>query len=309
MKGKPALVLAAVTILWGSTFVVTKDLMRDTPPLAYLALRFALGAATLGLVLMLTRSRTGRTRVDSAMFTNGIVLALLNSSGLLLQVIGQAYTTASKSSFITSVSVPLTPVCALALYRARPTKPQKVAVVLATLGLGLLTYPGGQARYNPGDLCTFGCAVVFAFTIVEMTRRSPGRDALAFASVQVGSAALFFAVLGVGAQLLARVWHTPILVLEARPLSLSPQLVLEIVYMGVVCTAVTFAAQTWAMARMTATAAAIVFALEPVFATLMAISLWGSAEWPSARGSVGAALVLIAVAVAEIRLPGPRQVE
>jgi drug/metabolite transporter (DMT)-like permease len=72
------------------------------------------------------------------------------------------------------------------------------------------------------------------------------------------------------------------------------------VYMAIACTVVTFGLQTWAMARMSATHAAIVFALEPVFATVMAIGWDGSAEWPGARGATGAAIVMIAVTVSEV---------
>jgi drug/metabolite transporter (DMT)-like permease len=70
--------------------------------------------------------------------------------------------------------------------------------------------------------------------------------------------------------------------------------------MALFCTVLTFGAQTWAMARMSATHAAIVFALEPVFATVMAIGWDGSAECPSARGAAGACIVMVAVAVSEL---------
>ena len=65
---------------------------------------------------------------------------------------------------------------------------------------------------------------------------------------------------------------------------------------------VTFVGQTWAMARMTATHAAVVFALEPVFATVIALVYDGSGEWLGTRGAIGGALVMLAVAVSEIRL-------
>jgi drug/metabolite transporter (DMT)-like permease len=75
----------------------------------------------------------------------------------------------------------------------------------------------------------------------------------------------------------------------------------------VVCTAVTFAAQTWALARMNATHAAVVFALEPVFASALALALVGAAEWPGNRGAAGAALVMAALAVSEIRRAVPER--
>jgi hypothetical protein len=43
-----------------------------------------------------------------------------------------------------------------------------------------------------------------------------------------------------------------------------------------------------------------VFALEPVFATMMAIGWEGSAEWPGGRGAAGMCLVMLAVAVSEL---------
>src|SRR5205814_10413314 len=36
---RPEAVLVGVTVLWGSTFVVTKDVVRGAPPLTWLALR------------------------------------------------------------------------------------------------------------------------------------------------------------------------------------------------------------------------------------------------------------------------------
>ena len=55
-----------------------------------------------------------------------MILGVLNSLGLVLQVFGQVYTTASKSAFITSLNTPLVPLVAFALYRTRPSKPQLV---------------------------------------------------------------------------------------------------------------------------------------------------------------------------------------
>ena len=292
---RPELVLVGVTVLWASTFVVTKDLLRDTAPLPFLATRFALAA----LLLLALYGR----RIRRATLRDGAVLGLLNSSGLILQVFGQAYTTASKSAFITSLNTPLTPLVGLLLYGTKPTRPRLIAVVLATVGLMLLTWPGAGARWNDGDLLTIGCATLYAFTIVQIARRSPGHDVMALTAVQVAMGAVLFAgCLGAARLAIASInpAHLPALLqLELRPFQLHDRILVELVYMALVCTAVTFAGQTWAMARMSATHAAVVFALEPVFATLMAIGVDGSAEWPGARGAIGALLVMLAVLVSE----------
>jgi drug/metabolite transporter (DMT)-like permease len=235
-----------------------------------------------------------------------VVLGLLNSSGLLLQVFGQAYTSASKSAFVTSLNTPLVPVVGLLLYGARPTRPKLAAVCLATAGVALLTWPGAGARWNDGDLLTVGCAVLYALTIVEIARRAPRHDPMLLTVVQVATAFLLFATcFGLVRLIFAHVplAHLPeMLRLEARPFAVSPRGWAAILYMAVICTVFTFAGQTWALGRMSATHAAVIFALEPVFATVMAITIDGSGEWPGPRGATGAVLVMMAVLVSEIRL-------
>ena len=297
---KPELILVGVTILWGSTFAVTKSIVHDAPPLVYLTFRFGLGAALMAVFYFRKMPRSRRAIVD------GTVLGLLNSAGLVLQVFGQVYTSASKSAFITSLNTPLVPLVGYFFYRGRPTRPQLAAVAIATAGLFLLTFPGWGARWNRGDLLTVGCALWYSFTILEIARRTPHHDAITLTIVQLISAALFFCALTFAAHTVIAM--TPpaslpdFLLLEARPLHPDPRLLSEGLYMAVVCTMITFSAQTWAMARMTATHAAVIFALEPVFATVIALAYTGAGEWPGARGATGAVLVLIAVAVSEIRL-------
>ena len=101
-------------MLWGSTFIVTKDIVRDAPPMLY-------------LVVPLRHRGAGDARRSTAegararqLIIDGVILGLLNSLGLVLQVLGQVYTTASKSAFITSLNTPLVPLVAFVLYRTRP---------------------------------------------------------------------------------------------------------------------------------------------------------------------------------------------
>lgn len=306
---RPELVLVGVTVLWGSTFIVTKDIVREAPPLLYLVFRFGVAAL---VMLALDGRRLRRELRRRQLVVDGMVLGILNSLGLVLQVIGQAFTTASKSAFITSLNTPLVPLVSYGLYRLRPSPPQLVAVALASVGLALLTYPAGGARWNAGDLYTVVCALFYAFTIVQIARRAPRHDARPLTAVQIATATATFCCALALTKLCIHTISPAALPdfarLEARPLILTRKLIVEGLYLAIGCTVVTFGLQTWAMARMSATHAAIVFALEPVFATLMAIGWEGSAEWPGARGAGGAAVVMIAVAVSELpRRPNRRR--
>jgi drug/metabolite transporter (DMT)-like permease len=277
---RPEVLLALVTFFWGSTFIVTKDIVRGAPPLAYLVIRF--GGAAVVMLLVVPRA----LRPSRRLLADTALLGFLQALGLVLQVFAQVYTTASKAAFVTALAV------------------QAVAVLLASVGLVLLTYPEGGAQWNRGDLYAAACAVVYALVIVETARRVRGADATAFAALQTAAAALTFALALVAARALLQtvpVAALPAVIqLESRHLILDGKLVGQLTYMSLVCTVATFFAQTWAMGRMAATHAAVVFALEPVFATGLATAIEGASEWPGARGAIGAALVLSGVVASEL---------
>ncbi|MGB8510622.1 MAG: DMT family transporter, partial [Pyrinomonadaceae bacterium] len=79
------------------------------------------------------------------------------------------------------------------------------------------------------------------------------------------------------------------------------------VYLALAATVVTFLLWTWGQARMSATHAAIIFSLEPVFATVFAVLVRGRGEWPGGRANIGAALILAGVIVSELRLSAKRR--
>src|SRR5437588_10186657 len=109
---RPELVLVGVTVLWGSTFIITKDIVREAPPMLYLVFRFGIAA----LVMLAIYGRQIKKELGNRqLLVDGFVLGLLNSLGLVLQVLGQVFTTASKSAFITSLNTPLVPLVSYGL--------------------------------------------------------------------------------------------------------------------------------------------------------------------------------------------------
>jgi drug/metabolite transporter (DMT)-like permease len=284
--------LVVVTAIWGSTFVVNELVLKDTPPLLFLALRYGLAAAVL-VLLARGRPRTPGLLRDSAFL--GFLLAF----GIGCQLAGQLFTTASKAAFITGLSVPLTPVAGWLLHRQVPSGSNLAGLVLAAGGFGLMSWPTGAKGLDPGDLLIFVTAVVYAIFIVELGFASPRHDVRAYSAGQI-----VFAFVGV---LLARLLVTPFLGrpeayfgAEARPLAFTPKLLLAVLWMGIVASVVTSLVQTWAQARMPAVHAAVIFALEPVFTALFAAVTLG--ERLSAREAWGGGLVLLGIVVSELRI-------
>lgn len=285
------LALVFVTALWGSTFVVNRLVLDSAPPLGFLTLRFGIGGLLLA-ALAWKRPMTPRLMRDS------VVIGFLLALGIGLQITGQLFTTASKAAFVTGLSVPLTPLVELAVTRKLPSRENLLGLLVAVAGFTLMTFPKDASGVNAGDLLILGTALVYAVIIVRVAQAAPRHDVRLFAAGQIAWAGVF---VGMGRLLLTPFLGrgNAFLVAEARAIPLTTQIVLSVAWMAVVATVVTFLVQTWAQARMSATHAAILYALEPVFTAAFAAAMLG--ERMAGREIAGGALVLLGILVSELR--------
>ncbi len=283
------LTLAVVTAIWGTTFIVNRLVLENAPPLLFLTLRFSVAAAVLAF-LARGRPVTPGVRRDGALV--GVLLGL----SIGCQLVGQLFTSASKTAFITGLSVPLTPVVAFLVARKVPSPGNLAGLLLAGLGFGVFAWPVEATKVEPGDFLVLVTAVTYAWIIFYVGESAPRHDARRYAAGQI-----FWAAATVGAVRLAVTPFLPgsgaILVAEARPLPLTLGFAAAILWMALVATVVTFIAQTWAQARMTAVHAAILFALEPVWTACFSWIVLG--ERMSGRETWGAALILAGIVVSE----------
>ncbi len=290
-------VLIGVTIVWGSSFVVVKNAFEASPPLQFLFWRFLIALAILAPVLIFRRRTPGLWR-------DGLVVGLLLAAGMGLQVLGIPRTTASKAGFLTGLSVVLTPFAAYLRSRKIPSLENAAGFALAAAGFLLLTFPAEGGPVGRGDVLVFGCGVVFAFYIVELSERSGRQDAVWLTAVQL---ATVVAVAGVASLLLRApaLSHLPEAVAESRPVVWEGTFLWSVLYLGSLGTVGTFFSQTWAQRAMSATHAAIIFALEPVVAALF--GAWLLHDRLGGRGIVGGALVLAGIVVSELRIVRSRE--
>jgi drug/metabolite transporter (DMT)-like permease len=286
-------VLAGVTAIWGSTFVVNRlVVMGDAPPFLFLVLRFSLAAVVL-LLLARGRPRTPGLLVDS------LAVGGLTALGIGLQLAGQVYTTASKAAFITGLSVPLTAPVAFLVTRKRPGAANLAGLALATAGFGVLAAPRDLSGVNVGDLLVLGTAVAYAYIIVRLSEAGGRHDVRWFAAGQTVSAAIVVLVMRLAVQpFLGR--PGAFFQAEACPLVMDARLAGFLLWMSLAATVVTFLLMTWAQGRMSATHAAVIYALEPVFAALLAAPILG--ERLSGRELWGGAFVLAGILVSELPL-------
>ncbi|HWS52645.1 MAG TPA: DMT family transporter [Pyrinomonadaceae bacterium] len=290
--------ILVTTVIWGSTFAVARDILDHWPPLAYLALR--LGLATLVFAALFPRQLA---RAGGAAWRAGAALGLLIGVGFLGQTAGLLYTTPAKSAFITGLTTPLVPFVAFLLTRARPSRENMIGVVLASLGGALILAPAGAEGFNTGDLVTLSTTLLFATHITLLGRFARRFDARQLSVLQIGVAAALLGAAWGGLRLYAAAGGqlAPALARELEPLVWGGRAAWQLVYLSLVATVITFLLWTWGQARMSATHAAIIFSLEPVFATLFAVLVRGSAEWTGGRATAGALLVVAGVIASELR--------
>lgn len=269
-----------MTAAWGSTFFLIKDLLVRLPVADMLALRFGIGS--LALVLLAGR----RLRMSRRTLRSGAVLGLLYGVAQILQTAGLAHTAASVSGFITGLYVVATPLLGALLLRTRISGTTWAATGLATVGLGVLSLSGFAIGY--GELLTLASALVYAGHIIAMGRLSAPGEALPLSLVQmlVITAVCLVAALwpgsgGPGVQLPANAadW-------------------LSLLYLAVIAGALTMVLQTWAQARIEPARAAVVMAMEPVWAAAFAVALGG--ERLTLRMVVGGLAILAAMYLVEL---------
>jgi drug/metabolite transporter (DMT)-like permease len=298
----PDLVLSGVTMVWGSSFVVVRHALETAPPMALLFFRFVLATVLAAGALLFRPGPRGAWR-------DGLVLGVILGLGMSLQVVGQAETTASKAGFLTGLAVVLTPFVAVLRTKKLPSLENGLGILLASAGFFLLTFPASGGPVGRGDLFVGAGGVVFAFYGVELAERGGRHDTFWLTAIQVSVTMVMAGAFSLLLRLPA-LSGLPPAALERRPIAWQGGFPASAAYLGAACTFLGFLGWTWSQGRMSAVHGAILLALEPVFAALLAA--WFLGERFNPRGYGGAALVLGGILVSEIpwrRLMTSRQTE
>jgi drug/metabolite transporter (DMT)-like permease len=280
VKAELGLVVAAM--IWGSTFVVVKDALGDISPVLYLAIRFWVAAA---LLLLFVRKRPSRKMV-----LGGMATGLFVGIGMIFQTVGLKYTSAANVGFLTSLYIPLVPFVSMLVYPVKTGWREVFAVILATVGIGLMSFDPSSFTVNRGDVMTVAAAVMFAFQIVMVKKYGAEGEAVWMAWFQVVMTAVV-STMGLGFEQSYVVWTQRL------------WWGFGITILG--ATVAAYLLMSWAQRYTSATRAALIFATEPVFAGLASYFWLG--ERLSGRGWVGAGLVLMGVLLAELKPGGDRE--
>ena len=277
-QSKAEYALLATTLVWGSTFVAMKFGLRDISPVLMTAIRFVV-ASLFFLVFF------GKTifPLPNGAFAKGTLLGFFLFIGFIAQNIGLNYTTASKSAFITSLMVVIVPMFQFMVQRRPPTIGNVIGIGIVVGGLWLLTSPSGS-EFNFGDSLTLLCAIVFAYYIVYLDIASKAMSALQLTFLQSATCAVLGLVTAFG--------------FEDIVFNPTGSMIIAVGYLTIFATIISTFVQTHFQKFTTPTRAAIIFAVEPVWAATTAYLFLG--ESMGSLGIVGGALILLGMLTSEL---------
>lgn len=271
------LALLLVTLVWGLTFPILKVATARISGVEVSALRFLIAAVCMAPFVWGVPRHTWR---------DGFVLGCLVLLSYVGQAFGLQFISSNRSAFLTSLNVILVPMLAWVL-GARPGWLVFLAAVLACLGIGLMSFDGGANLL--ADTTTVLGALAYAIYVLRLSGRAPAHRPHQLATAQMCWMALLgclWMALDGGAS-----------ALQTLPQRVDSTVFWGLLYLGVAASAGMFFLQASAQRYVPAAQAAVIYAMEPVFAALFAW-LWLS-ELLTLRAALGAVIVVVAVVLSE----------
>ena len=272
-------VLILVAFVWGFTFIMVKQAIAEVGVYPFLFLRF-----TLSFLFMILIFAKRLPKLDKSVFFSGSILGTFLFMAYAFQTTGLVYTSASNAGFITGLNVVLVPILSILIFKQMPKPLTVLGVLLAAVGLLLLTGGYGDG-FNRGDVLVLGCAICVAMHILWTGRYAPIMDVYLLATVQIGVVALFSLPFAISS-------------LPSIPSGIPLFAWKSIVFTGLFATVFAFVAQTRAQRVTPPTRAALILLMESVFCAATA-RFYGGEKLP-AVALVGGMLMVMGMALAEL---------
>ncbi len=271
--------LLAITAIWGLTFSMVKESLDSITPFLFMSYRFILAFLVMAVVC-----GKRMARIDRGTTAAGVLLGIFLYAAYSFQTFGLQHTTAGNAGFITGLFVVFVPILSTFILHKRPSNRAIFSVVLATIGLALLSLQPGT-WVNVGDALVLACAFTYSLHIIYMDRFVQSCDILLLTLIQMG----VVAVLQSGSALIFEEFVFPT----------GGYVWLTIIVCGIFASALAFFVQAWAQKQISPVRTSVVLIMEPVFSVVFGFILLG--ETLSWRGWLGCGLMLAAMLITELK--------
>lgn len=288
LRAKAEFALLGITLIWGTSFTITKDAIARIDAMEFLALRFLLASSVLIALFWKDLRSCGKKDLFA-----GIWIGLILWMAFTLQVKGLELTTPSKSAFVTGFSVILVPLFESAVQRKRPSLVNLLCTSLALVGLYLLSGTQGLFPLERGILLTFLCAVGFALHVIVVGYFAKAQNVNVLVVTQIAVTALASTLFAIRKGFVV--------------VHLSFRTAAAIIVTAVLATALAFYTQNWAQKHTLPSRTALILSLEPVFAAI--VTYFTLHELWNKRMGIGCALIFFGIIASELRSPVKLSIE
>lgn len=284
------ILIVIVTAIWGSSFVMMKDVVSSIEPAWLIGIRFT----SAGLILLLILRKHVARFVSRKVLSMGVLLGLFDFSAFLAQTVGLQSVTPGVNAFLTATYCVIVPFVWWIVARRRPTLINIGTALLALVGIWLVSVSSSGAGLSLGfgEGVTLVGAVMFAVHIVFVSKFSRHGDVLVLTVLQ-------FITEGVCGLAVGACFETAPTFATFTP-AIVAQLAFLIAFASIFC----FGVQNIALAHVPPAQAALLLSLESVFGVVFSILLYG--EVLTARLVIGFAIIFAAIAANET-LPSLRE--
>ncbi len=243
-------------VLWGTFYFITKAVTQTVPIFFFLGIRHLV--AFLGFVPFFAHLRhIDRKTLGMAFVTGGA-----NFCVNVFQAFGLQTINSGTSGFLTGLSVVFVPILAFILFHKSISRKIWIAALISFIGMGIMVLTGAGTQvihFGWGEGLTIFGALFGALQIIYTERYAPKVDLLLFTMLQMA----WIAGLSFACSLMTETWR-------GFPLDSLPFWGI-VLYMGVAVTTYPFLCQNYGQRHQPAARVAVIFALEPVFATFFGI--------------------------------------
>ncbi|MBA56424.1 MAG: EamA family transporter [Pseudomonadales bacterium] len=270
--------LVVVTVLAALGWIFSKEALTGIAPLSFLGIRFLIAGLLLACLCIpqLSRMTWAHWRLSLAMGTLFSIALMIWVNGLFLS------THVGEGAFITSLGVVLVPVVATLIFRDTPEGSTWLALPVAVTGLACLSLGKGNGfHFEHAQILFIVAATLFAVHFNLISRALAQIPAFALTSIQlavVGAVSLSVAV-----------------VREPWPPQIGTDIWGWILASALLASAARFLIQAFAQSMASASHAAIIMVLEPIWASLLA-AFWFN-ESMTTQQLIGCSLIFIALLI------------
>lgn len=275
-----SITLAIVSLVWGTSYAITKDILDVVEPFTLMTIRFV--GATLVLSVIYLKKILSMSKSD---LKNGLIIGLAMFGAFFTLIIGIQYTAVSKQAFLVGSFVIIVPFLRWLINKKKPDIYAICGAFLALIGLAMLTLSGVE-KFNKGDFFSLLCAGFFALHIIVIEKYCNNSDPIVLSILQFAVTGFLFVILSYK--------------FESFNFSAMKEAKIAVTYLVLVSTILGFLVQNIAQKYISSTSTALILTLESAFGSIFAV--YYLKERMSTTMVIACIIILLGIIIEETKL-------